>query len=29
MAYHIEGTDLVIDGWENGISENPYKGSEA
>jgi len=26
MAYHIDGTDIVIDGWENGISDNPYKG---
>lgn len=26
MAYHLEGEEIVIDGWENGISENPYKG---
>lgn len=26
MAYRIEGADIVIDGWENGVSDNPYKG---
>lgn len=26
MAYRIEGQDIVVDGWENGISDNPYKG---
>lgn len=26
MSYRIEGEDIVIDGWENGISNNPYKG---
>lgn len=26
MAYRIEGKEIVIDGWENGISDNPYKG---
>jgi len=26
MAYAIDGTDLVIAGWENGISDNPYQG---
>ena len=26
MAYKIDGTDLVINGWENGISDNPYSG---
>ena len=26
MAYHIDGSDIVIDGWEQGISDNPYKG---
>lgn len=24
--YRIEGNDLVISGWENGISDNPYNG---
>lgn len=26
MAYHIEGTDIVIDGWENGMAASPYAG---
>ena len=26
MSYVIDGTDIVISGWENGISDNPYKG---
>ena len=26
MAYHLEGNELVIDGWEKGISDNPYDG---
>ena len=30
MAYRLEkttaGQDIVIDGWENGIADNPYKG---
>lgn len=26
MAYHLEGTELVIDGWQNGVSDNPYQG---
>lgn len=26
MAYHFEGTDIVINGWEKGISDNPYEG---
>jgi len=26
MAYRIEGTDIVIDGWEKGISDNPFEG---
>lgn len=26
MAYRIEGTDIVIDGWEQGIAASPYKG---
>lgn len=26
MAYSIDGTDIVINGFENGISDNPYKG---
>lgn len=26
MAYRIEGTDIVIDGWEQGIAPSPYKG---
>lgn len=26
MAYHLDGRDIVIDGWENGIAENPYQG---
>lgn len=26
MAYHIEENEIVIDGWEKGISENPYEG---
>lgn len=26
MAYSIDGNDILINGWENGISDNPYKG---
>jgi hypothetical protein len=26
MAYAVDGTDLVISGWEQGISDNPYQG---
>jgi hypothetical protein len=26
MAYALDGTDLVISGWEQGISDNPYQG---
>jgi len=26
MSYKIDGTDIVISGWEEGISDNPYKG---
>lgn len=26
MAYHIEGTELVFDGFEKGISDSPYSG---
>jgi len=26
MAYRLEGSDIVIDGWENGIAESPFKG---
>lgn len=26
MAYRIEGRDIVIDGFENGISDNPFQG---
>lgn len=26
MAYRIEERDIVIDGWENGIENNPYSG---
>jgi len=26
MAYRLENNDIVIDGWENGISDNPYTG---
>lgn len=26
MAYRIEGRDIVIDGWEKGISDDPYTG---
>lgn len=26
MAYRIEGRDIVIDGFENGISDNPFEG---
>ena len=26
MSYRIEGKDIVISGFENGISDNPYKG---
>ncbi len=26
MAYHLDGTDIVIDGWEQGISDNPFDG---
>lgn len=26
MAYHVDGTDIVIDGWEKGISDNPQQG---
>lgn len=26
MAYRTEGSEIIIDGWENGISDNPYKG---
>lgn len=27
MAYHVEGRDLVIDGFEKGIAETPYDGT--
>ena len=26
MAYSLDGTEIVINGWENGISNNPYQG---
>lgn len=26
MSYAIDGTDIVISGWEDGISDNPYTG---
>lgn len=26
MAYTIENRDIVINGWKNGISDNPYDG---
>lgn len=26
MAYHLDGTEIVIDGWEKGISDDPYTG---
>lgn len=26
MAYRIEGTDIIIDGWDGGIAPSPYKG---
>lgn len=26
MAWHIDGTDIVIDGWEKGIADSPEKG---
>lgn len=26
MAYRLEGTDIVIDGWEAGIGQSPYEG---
>lgn len=26
MAYRQENRDIIIDGWENGISNNPYEG---
>jgi len=26
MAYRLEGTEIVIDGWEKGISDDPYGG---
>jgi len=26
MAYRIEGEDIVISGWENGIADSPYNG---
>jgi hypothetical protein len=26
MAWRIEGNDIVIDGWENGISKDPFSG---
>lgn len=26
MAFRLEGTDIVIDGWEQGIAASPYKG---
>lgn len=26
MAYHVEGRDLVIDGFEKGIADSPYQG---
>lgn len=26
MAYRLEGTEIVIDGWEKGISDDPYSG---
>lgn len=26
MAYRIEGSDIVISGWEQGIAESPYSG---
>lgn len=26
MAYSIDGTDILINGWEQGISDNPYEG---
>lgn len=26
MSYHLDGTDIVIDGFENGIAPDPYSG---
>ncbi len=26
MAYHLEGNDIVINGWEQGIADSPYTG---